>query len=124
MPMSNNHEVSPFLRFRDNWGELLHSLYKGRVFPLDNSTRHYGAFLLRGLLTYNMTLSNNSRMDNNSDYDQDAATDGHDDCSPFMDVFDFLHLYYLPAIILTGMLALRGSIYLFNPAPTVKIAFL
>ena len=117
MPMRNNHEVGSSLRFRDFLGELLR-LNKGRFPPLDNSTQ-YGAFLLRGLLTYNMTLSNSSRMDNISDYEQDLAADGvHDDCSPFMDVFDFLHLYYIPAIILTGMLALCVSRYLVTLAPS------
>jgi hypothetical protein len=122
MPMSNNHEVGSSLRFRDFLVEILHSLNKGRFTSLDNSTQHYGAFLLRGLLTYNMTLSNNSRMDNNSDYEQDIAADGgHDDCSPFMDVFDFLHLYYIPAIILTGMLALCVSKYLVTLAPLSRM---
>jgi hypothetical protein len=118
MPIPNNHEVGSSLRFRDFLGELLHRLNKGRISSLDNSTQN-GAFLIRGLLT---TLSNNSRMDNISDYEQDPAADGgHDDCSPFMDVFDFLHLYYIPAIILTGMLALCISRYLVTLAPSSRI---
>jgi hypothetical protein len=117
MPMPNNLEVGSSLRFRDFLSEILRHLNKGRFYSLDNSTQQYNAFLLRGLLTYNMTLSNNSRMDNNSDYEQDAAADGgHDACSPFMEVLDFFHLYYIPAIILTGMLALCVSRYLVTPA--------
>jgi len=119
MPMSNNHEVGSSLRFRDFLGELLHRLNKGRFASLDNSTQ-YGAFL-RGLLTYNMTLSNNTRMDNNTDYELDPAADGLDDCSPFMEVFDFLHLYYIPAIILTGMLALYVSRYIVTLAPSSRM---
>jgi hypothetical protein len=119
MPMSSNHETGPSLRLRE-WDEILNILNKGRFFSLENSTR-YGAFL-RNLLNSNMTLSNNSRMDNISDYEQDPA-DGHDGCSPFMDVLDFLHLYYIPAIILTGTSALCVSRYLVTPAQTVKIAF-
>lgn len=103
MPKPNDHEVGSSLRFRD-FLEILHNLNKGRFPSLDNSTHQYGAFLLRGLLTYNMTLSNNSRTDNSSDHEYDVAVDGiHDECTPFMGALDFFHLYYIPAIILTGM---------------------
>ena len=109
MPKPNEHDTGSPLKFRDFLGELLHHLNKGRFPSLDNTTNQYGAILLRGLLTYNMALTNNSRTDNSSEYRQDGEDGFHDECSPFMGILDFFHLYYIPGIIFTGMLALRVS---------------
>jgi hypothetical protein len=59
-------------------------------------------------------------------FSNNSSHDGKGDCFHecfFTEIMKFLSLYYVPALIFTGMLALLVSRFYVIIAPTVKIAF-
>ncbi|XP_069680488.1 thyrotropin-releasing hormone receptor-like [Periplaneta americana] len=102
MPTTIDHEVEPW-RWRDLREFIIHQLSKGRVPSMENSTHHYDAIFIRGLRTHNMSLWNSTWPDIRPDYETTGPDVVPDECFPLLGLLDFFHLYYMPAIILIGL---------------------